>query len=214
MRLATKEDAPPAEIGSARELVVLSRRPGTEEVFEAAKSLMTYRVNAVRAQSPVRRLVSLGRALTHDSIDANAGEDTRSKVVSEIGRLVSLLRKSGLWDTLLRNVLSVQMRRLGVDYTSGATQPEEAYKISAAVADIDREFEKAGRLLANGLQMDYWRDQAERGAIEVKAELIVLTQHNDSMRRLESFSQNAFDELYSSHRNAISKTTGSSTPTL
>lgn len=203
--LSNPEDAPPAEIGSARELVVLSRRSGTEEVFKAAKASMTYRVNAVRAQSPVRRLVSLGRALTHDGIDAKAGDDARARVVSEIGKLVAALRKSGLWDTLLRTVLSVQMRRLGVDYTSGMTEPEEAYQISAAVADIDREFEKAGRLLSNGLQMDYWRVHAERDALEVKAELIVLVHHTDSVRKLESWAQEEFDKLYSLNRSAIAK---------
>ena len=87
---------------------------------------MTYRVNAVRAQSPVRRLVSLGRALTHDGIDADSGDDVRTRAVSRITGLVTDLRKSGIWDTLLKKVLSVQMRRLGVDYTGGATEPEEA----------------------------------------------------------------------------------------
>ena len=150
---------------------------------------MTYRVNAVRAQSPVRRLVSLGRALTHDGIDADSGDDVRTRAVSRITGLVTDLRKSGIWDTLLKKVLSVQMRRLGVDYTGGATEPEEAYQISAAAADVDREFEQAGRLLSNGLHMDYWRTHAERDALQVKAELIVLSHQADSVRALESWAQ-------------------------
>ena len=202
--LSNPEDAPSAEIGSARELVVLSRRPGTEELFEAARALITYRVNAVRAQSPVRRLISLSRALTHDGIDAGAGDDVRERTVSHITNLVTGLRQSGIWDTLLRTVLSVQMRRLGVDYTSGATQPEEAYQISAAAADVDREFEKAGRLLANGLHMDYWRAYADRDALQVKAELLVLSHQADSVRALESWAQGEFDKLYMQYRAAIS----------
>lgn len=203
--LSNPEDAPPAEIGSSRELAVLSRRPGTEKVFEGATALLTYRVNAVRAQSPVRRLASLGRALTHDGIDHDAGNRVRDEIVSSMANEIAGLQRSGLWDSLLRKILSVQMRKLGVDYTSGATQPEEAYQISVAMADLDREFEKAGRLFSNGLHMDYWRTQADRDVLQVKAELIVLSQHSDGMRQLEAFAQAAFDDLYSRHRVAIAK---------
>lgn len=68
---------------------------------------------------------------------------------------------------------------------------------------MDREFERAGRMLSNGLHMDYWRANAERDAIEVKAELIVLTGHADAMRALESISQAEFDRLFGAHRQTV-----------
>jgi type III restriction enzyme len=60
------ENVPPSETGTARELVILNRQEGLEDVFEAMKELVTYRVNAVRKQSALRRLMGLGRGLTQD----------------------------------------------------------------------------------------------------------------------------------------------------
>ena len=60
------ENVPPSETGTSRELVILNRQEGLEDVFEAMKELVTYRVNAVRKQSALRRLMGLGRGLTQD----------------------------------------------------------------------------------------------------------------------------------------------------
>lgn len=205
--LSNPEDAPPAEIGSSRELVILTRKSGTEPVFEAMKRLVTYRVGAVRAQSPVRRFVGLSRALTHDGIDTVIGDAARAQIIAETDRQVAALKASGLWGTLVQRVLAVQMSRLGVDYATGIAQAEKAYEIAAATADIDREFEKAGRVLSNGLHMDYWRAHAGRGAVDVKAELIVLMSHAESVRRVEAFAQSHFDSLYTKHKQEIGRLT-------
>lgn len=69
--LRNVEDVPPSETGSARELVILTRRPGLDAVFEAMGALATYRVNAARAQSHLRRYHALARGLTIDRIDAD-----------------------------------------------------------------------------------------------------------------------------------------------
>ncbi|MCY4139481.1 MAG: DEAD/DEAH box helicase family protein, partial [Rhodobacteraceae bacterium] len=55
------EDVPPSETGNSREMVTLYRRDGLEEVFRSLGKLVTYRVNAVRKQNAVRRLMAFGR---------------------------------------------------------------------------------------------------------------------------------------------------------
>ncbi|WP_204318606.1 hypothetical protein, partial [Klebsiella aerogenes] len=67
--LHNQEEVPPAETGSGRDLVVLRRREGTEALFSALDELVTYRVNAARAQSPLRRFMAMSRSLTVDEID-------------------------------------------------------------------------------------------------------------------------------------------------
>jgi len=59
--LKNVEDVPPSETGTSRELVTLHRRDGMEKVLEAIGELVTYRVNAVRKQNALRRLMGLGR---------------------------------------------------------------------------------------------------------------------------------------------------------
>ncbi|MEW5791761.1 MAG: hypothetical protein ACOY4L_04790 [Pseudomonadota bacterium] len=62
------EDVPSSVTGSSRDLVVLSRRAGMEEAFAALSGLVTYGVNAARAQSHVRRFIAISRSLTMDRI--------------------------------------------------------------------------------------------------------------------------------------------------
>ena len=54
--LQNVEHVPPTKTGSARELVILKRREGIDDVFEALNGLVTYRVNAVRKRTALRRL--------------------------------------------------------------------------------------------------------------------------------------------------------------
>lgn len=53
--LQNSEDVPPTDADDARKLVILNRRPGTEAIFKAMQQLVTYRVNAHRAKSNIRR---------------------------------------------------------------------------------------------------------------------------------------------------------------
>jgi len=75
------EDVPPAETGSSRELVVLERRAGMEDVFAALFELVTYRVNAARAQSHLRRYMAIARNLTVDEIDDDAWDGAKRQIV-------------------------------------------------------------------------------------------------------------------------------------
>jgi type III restriction enzyme len=90
------ENVPPSETGTARELVILNRREGLEDVFEAIKELVTYRVNAVRKQSALRRLMGLGRGLTQDRIDGEAQKRVKDLIVDKMTEEIERLRESGM----------------------------------------------------------------------------------------------------------------------
>ena len=78
------ENVPPSETGTSRELVILNRQEGLEDVFEAMKELVTYRVNAVRKQSALRRLMGLGRGLTQDRIDEEAQKRVTDLIIAKM----------------------------------------------------------------------------------------------------------------------------------
>jgi len=108
------EDVPPAETGTARELVTLRRRKGTQAIFDALKELETYRLNAVRKQSALRRLMGLGRALTHDRIDEAAQAQVTAQIVTWMAEQVQRLRDSGEYDARAMQITSIDLRTITI----------------------------------------------------------------------------------------------------
>ena len=201
--LKNVEDVPPSETGSSRELVTLHRRKGTEELFKAMAELVTYRVNTVRRQTALRRVMGLGRRLTHDRVDDRAQETVKTRVVAKMEEEVTRLRDEGILDDRIKQITGIDLRTAAVERGSGNAAAGGEYTIEAVSADIERHFEQAGRLLGNGLHMDYWRSQGDRRTDEVKVEVVVLTQDHEGMRRLEAFAEDEFNTLYDGHRREI-----------
>jgi type III restriction enzyme len=203
--LKNVEDVPPSETGTSRELVTLYRRKGMEVAFVALGELVTYRVGAVRKQSSLRRLMGLGRGLTHDRIDENALDTVKTQIVQRMGNEVKRLRKAGTLEERAKQISGIDLKTIAMEHGTGNTADDGAYTIEAASADIDRYFQQAGRLLGNGLHIDYWRAQDARDADEVKVEVVVLAQDHESMKRLETFAEGEFDTLYAKHRRDIAE---------
>ena len=97
--LQNVEDVPPSEIGSGAELVVLQRRTGCEEIFAAMESLITYRVNAARVQSPLRRYMGIARGLTLDEVDLDTWETAKDKITTWMEEQLAILKAQGGFDS-------------------------------------------------------------------------------------------------------------------
>ncbi|WP_339631175.1 DEAD/DEAH box helicase family protein [uncultured Sneathiella sp.] len=203
--LQTSEDIPPAEAADARELVVLNRRAGTENIFAAMSELVTYRVNAHRAQSDLRRYQGIAQRLTIDGIDDSAWEKAKSDAVAWIGDGVTRLKKSGQFDVDQKTLTRLALNTLAVESVTGVAESQEDYEIDVSDLDIDRQYQEAGRALGNGLHQSYWKAHAERDPLEVKLEVIVASRDGASMTELERRSKKAFNTLYDDNRAAIGK---------
>lgn len=204
--LHNAEDVPPAETGSSRNLVVLKRREATEDIFAALDETVTYRVNAARAQSPLRRYMAISRSLTIDEIDEEAWGAAKQQIVKWMGERIAAIKTAGHFDIAAKAVTHVGLRTLAVNNGTGVAEPEPTkYAVDASDVDIDRLFEEAGRTFSHGLQMEYWRTHADRDALEVKVETIVLARNAAEMAVLESLAETAFDSLYDQHKKAIYK---------
>ncbi len=197
------ENVPPSEIGTARESKTLKRREGLEDVFDAMKELVTYRVNAVRKQSALRRLMGLGRGLTRDRIDEKAQGRVKKLIVEKMTEEIDSLRASGILKDKIKGITGIDFRTIAVEKQTIVLEDYGKYTVEAISADIERLFNQAGRKLGNGLNMDYWRAHEERAAVEVKVEVVVLTRDYDSMQRLESFAEAEFYSLYERHKRSI-----------
>lgn len=203
--LHNQEEVPPAETGSSRELVVLKRREGAEALFEALNELVTYRVNAARAQSPLRRYMAIARSLTLDEIDDDAWSKAKGQIVTWMSEGVTALKSAGQFEAAAKAITHVGLRTLAVRNGTDVTEPEADYHIGASSVDIDRLFEEAGRAFSHGLQMEYWRVHAEREASDVKVEVIVLARDAARVAELEKQAEGAFNALYDQHKKSIHK---------
>ncbi|MBS0501154.1 MAG: DEAD/DEAH box helicase family protein [Proteobacteria bacterium] len=201
--LHNTEDVPPAETGSSRHLVVLARRAGTEAIFAALDQTVTYRVNAARAQSPLRRYYKLCFGLMRDELDEDALAAGKTQILAWMEQRIAAIQAAGQFDAAAKAITQVGLRTLAVHNGTGVAEPQADYRIDASGVDIDRLFEEAGRVFSNGLQMDYWRAHADREALEVKVEAIVLARDAAAMAALESQAEAAFDALYDQHKKAI-----------
>lgn len=205
--LKNVEDVPPSETGTSRELVTLKRREDAEAIFEAMEGLITYRVNAVRQQSALRRFVGLGRALTQDAIHEDAQTITKGTVVSWMNTEIKRLEDSGTLAEKVKMITGIDLKTIAVTHVTGVAEEEAGYNLEAASADIERRFQQAGRLLGNGLHMDYWKSHGNREANAVKVEVIVLSQDQEGMSKLETLAEKQFDDLYEKYKSKIGKLT-------
>ncbi|MBB2777964.1 UNVERIFIED_ORG: type III restriction enzyme [Comamonas terrigena] len=203
--LHNAEDVPPADTGSSRKMVVLKRRDATEDIFAALDETVTYRVNAARAQSPLRRYMAISRGLTIDEIDEDAWGTAKQQIINWMGQRITAIKAIGQFDAAAKVITQVGLRTLTVNNGTGVAVPTADYQIDASGVDIDRLFEEAGRAFSHGLQMEYWRTHADRDALEVKVEAIVLARNAAEMAILEALADTAFDVLYDQHKKSIHK---------
>ena len=114
------------------------------------------------------------------------------------------MREAGDFEDRAKQITGVDLRTIALQGTI-VEEDKAAYTIDAALADIDRHFDQAGRRLGNGLHMAYWKAQAERDATEVKVEVIVLSQDHDGMQALEQHAEQEFNRLYEQHKREIAQ---------
>jgi type III restriction enzyme len=156
----------------------------------------------VRKQRALRRLMGLGRGLTHDRIDEKAQEQVMQQIVAWMIEQVQRLRKTGDLEDRAKQITGVDVRTIALHGTL-VTETKAAYTVDADLADIDRHFAQAGRRLSNGLHEVYWKAHADRDAMDVKVEVIVLSQDHEGMTALEQLAGDEFDRLYEEHKRDI-----------
>lgn len=203
--LENAEDVPPAETGSSKDLIVLKRRDGSETIFKALGELVTYRVNGARAQSHIRRFMSISRNLTIDEIEDSAWDSSKAKIVQWMAEQISVMKAAGTFEPASKSITTVKLNTLAVQNGTAEVKDENGYSIEASEVDIDRLFEEAGRLLSHSLHTDYWRINEDREATEVKVEVITLTRSHAAMSALQANAEKEFSDLYDKHKKDISK---------
>lgn len=92
------------------------------------------------------------------------------------------------------------------DYGDNAYSFDESSQtMTVSEFDISRHFEQSGKLLGEGLHKEYWIRNSTRDHIDVKVEIIVLTNDTNAMERINDFAEEEFITLYENNKRAIAK---------
>jgi type III restriction enzyme len=197
----------PVETGTGRQMVTLLQNQSLLDIFSAASTLITYRVDKARKQPPIKRYFSLCRALTLDDIDKNTWKGAKDAIFKKIENELSKMKSSGSFDEAVNKITGFGLKSLIFDYNSGNAYTFDKKKNILSVSDFDMEstFNKADRILGDGLGKDYWVRHGDRDHIEVKTEVIVFVNNEKAMQNLSDFTENEFERLFDKYANEIYK---------
>lgn len=204
--LRDSEAVMPTETGTNKELVTLGRNLEFSDVFDAMDNLITYRIDSARKQAPLKLLIQLSRALTMDGIDLKAQKTVKNAVLSKMDEEISRLKESGDYDTRGAAITGFSLGTLIFEYGDNAYSFDESTQtMVVSEFDISRLFEQAGRILGEGLHKEYWIRHSTRDHIDVKKEIIVLTNDTDAMERINDYAENEFITLYEKNKRSIAR---------
>ncbi len=195
----------PGETGTSRELITLARNPAYADVFDAFSSLSTYRVDAARKQPALRLWVQLARNLTMDGIDPTIQRATRNEILAIMDKAVEEMREDGSYEEKRTHITGFAMGTLTYD-TGDETwiYDESSGSLRVSEFDIRNQYEKAGKLLGEGLHTEYWIHHSSREDVsEVQTEVIVLANDIGFMEKLEAHAQQRLHALYEQYKRDI-----------
>lgn len=204
--LRDSEAAVPAETGTYKELISLTRNPAYSDIFAEMSNLVTYRIDAARKQPPLRRLIRLSRALTQDGVDLDAQRKVKNQVLQKMDEEISRIEDAGDFDCNASAITGFTLGTLAFDYCDNAyTIDDYSHMVPLSDFDITSYFNRAGQVLGEGLHMEYWIRHSSRDAIDVKIAIIVLANDTEAMENLNAFADTRFLDLYENNKRAISR---------
>ncbi|MGI6746610.1 MAG: hypothetical protein ACOX45_10920 [Acutalibacteraceae bacterium] len=204
--LRDNEAIMPTETGTSKELITLERNLEFSDVFEAMDDLITYRIDSARKQASLKLLIQLSRALTMDGIDLEAQRNIKNAVLSKMDTEILYIKEHGDFNNRAAAITGFPLGTLTFDYGDNALSfDEETQTMTLSEFDISRHFEQAGKLLGEGLHKEYWIRHSARDHIEVKIEVIVITNDTDAMERINEFAENEFITLYENNKRSIAR---------
>jgi type III restriction enzyme len=202
--LRENDAAAPADVGTARESVILKQNAAYLDVFSAMKELVTYRIDSVKKQPPIKLAMQLSRALTMDGVDLQALDYTQKTLVAQMNAEVEMMKDNGIFADKAKKITGFELGTFTFDYADNDyTFDDTTEQVSVADFDIQRHFEQAGKSIGEGLHTVYWIKNANREKSDVQVEMIVLEQSADSMERICSYAKHIFSDLYENNKRAI-----------
>jgi type III restriction enzyme len=188
------------------EYVTLPHAWGKEDLFDMLKTLPTYRVEKQEKTSHVRRLIKLARQMTmFDGIDKEALPKAKSLIVQVLDEELARLSKKKDFTGNIAENQEIAIREVSIQYGDWVEVPEgRTLKVKATPENIDDLFNQCGRILGEGLHLEFWKAKKDKlNPYRRKLELYSILQEQETIVRLERACKNFLDDLYERRRVSI-----------
>lgn len=141
-----------------------------------------------------------------DGVDLDAQRTVKNAVLSKMDAEIARIQESGDFDSQKAAITGFPLGTLTFDYGDNALSfDEETQTMTLSEFDISRHFEQAGKQFGEGLHKEYWIRHSTRDHIDVKIEVIVLTNDTEAMETINAYAQQEFLSLYENNKRAISR---------
>ncbi len=199
------EEGVPTEKGTHRNLITLKKNTGFIDVFNAMENLITYRLNKVRKQNNLKRLINLSRNITLDGIDILLHRRILDKILDEITSHINSMRSKKEYKEELSKVQNFHLKSIAFEFNENSYGDSSLSNVKTAELDINNLFYRAGKFIGDGLHLEYWQRNSERNHIEAKIEFILFINNLDAMEKLSDFAEEEFVNVFNMYKLNISK---------
>ena len=146
------------------EYIALLCAQGKEDLFEVLATLPTYRIEKQEKTSHVRRLIKLARQMTmFDEIDREALLKAKSLIIQVLDEELERLSKRKDFIGNIAENQEIEIREVAVQYGDWVDIPEgKKLKVKATPENIDDLFNQCGRILGEGLHLEFWKSKKDK----------------------------------------------------
>lgn len=198
------EEGMAIDIMNGDDLMTVILEKGKQECVDLYQRLPSYTVERIPKASDIRRLVRFARYLANDEVDVAELDHVRSFVVSFLEKELTRLKKNKRFIGNIEANEEIEIAETWIDYGGKEGKEAQSIKIRATEENIEDLFSRCGRSIGEGLHMEFWRAQKERGPIKSKLELIgLLTEEETVIEDLEKACKQKLHALWRKHDTAI-----------
>jgi type III restriction enzyme len=204
------EQNPGSEVRESPELVSLTRATGLEDCFAVWASLPTYTLPRTHVMKPVPRLAKLAGLLNETGLEPDAHKLYRQHVLEALRAEYERVAGDDEYAERLLDAGELTIRRVRHGWGDGKQVDENVVKASIAAYNVEDLYRDAGRILSEGLNVDYLAtrletagDDDETSERSVKLELYALVTTPGVMDAVNDAANELRNEWTAQHKAAI-----------
>jgi type III restriction enzyme len=193
-----------ADVRLGSEVVELSKDPKKADLFDVLAELPSYSIERIPKASKVARLIKLARQLNLDGIDEDAWDEAKALVVRTLVSEAKRLQKVKAFADAINEKKEISIRAVTFDYNKLAANEGEEETIPATPENIESLFDLCGKMLGEGLHMEFWRKTVDMDdPLRAKLVLYLVLQDDAAGKRLEELCGGRLEELFEKYSRDI-----------
>ena len=141
-----------------------------------------------------------------DGVELKALDNTQNAIISKMSEEIQDMKDSGEFEKNAEAVTGFEMGTFTFDYGDDSySYDDNTEQVNVTDFDIQKYFDKAGKMLGEGLNTAYWVKNADRDKNDVQIEVIVFAQSTDAREKLSAYAEKLFSNMYEDEKRKISQ---------